>query len=1125
MIKAFLKFLGGQDGEEKPMLLLLGKGFFMGIFLACYQVSSETLFLDQLSSLVDVAFFIQGGLGIISTVVFVFLQRRIRFSVLVSLNVGFITLFTTGAWFFRSAPIFEQLIPEVNILVFALFVMSGPITAISLLGFWGLFGRVFDLRQSRRIIGGIDTGQLTATIMAGLIIWLLGDLIKETTDLLLVASMASFGILYFTIWIARTFGVDDATKNPNAKKDIKQAKYLDLIRSPYLRLLSLFLIFSMGASVFSEFTYLQATSKFYPNEEDMRGFIAFFNATIMGMSFLIQSFINDYIINTYGLRIALMTMPIVLILFTSGAIFTGHLYGFEDATQEEFIFFFLFSALGRLFTAALKDALENPAFKLFFLPLDVRIRFDIQTKIEGVVNEFATLAAGAFQMFMGLFIFFELIHYSYIIVALAVLVIFLADSLFNQYKRTLRTTLETQKAELKGEADKNLHTSIHVIENNLKEDNPGTVIHALKLLERLDPFYLEYQLLENLDSPYPEVREHVYRKLSELILFGGIEIVKRKAEMEKDPRIKKIANRAITKLQRVYDFELVDKNLRRLVRSTKEIDRIYGARLLQKNPEDKFVPYVYELLRDINPKVRQAAIFTSGKLGMPEFWNLIIENLHVPEYSNYAYSALCNIGDNVLFTIDTEFYKTNQFFDTKIRIIQILGRIGGRGALELLWKKIDYPEKRIVSEIYLSLSYIGFQSSDLQSSRIKLAIESDVGKIAWNTKALMEIPNDDHFDKMIRDALFEENRYNVQNIFRLLAMVYDPESILLVKENIEDGTTDSITFAVEMLDVFVDEELKAKLFPALDDLTAEEKIKKLNNYYPPEDFDSYEDLLLQIVNRDYNTINKWTKSLALYKLQMMGVSITDDIIANLFNPNSVIRQTAAAIMYRLDPDAYHLNTQRLKPEIKKDLDAQILPPLYMEDNDDYHQKLLAIERAILLKEIKAFNHIPGEILLKLVEFITEVKYPEGTMFVAEGDSGRVPIYVVLRGSVRAWNEDWEVQLHERDVIGETHIVDSDKFSFSAEHRIRSRSGDARGSRSTGRAGYTPRFDFESSRLYRWLCCFGWRSEEYLLLAADRRGRTTTLFRKTRGSDHQSRAHSRVDHCHFDARRYRDRLHL
>ena len=221
MFQAFLKFLGGEPGEEKRMWLLLGKGFFMGIFIATYQIGSETLFLQLLGQkYLAEAFFIAGSLGIVSAIIFVYLQKRISFSSLVVSNVFLIFLFIAGIrTAFEFIP-YETTGGEFSILPFILFVMIGPIMTITLLGFWGVFGRMFDARQSKRIIGGIDTGQLTATIVAFFSIPIITRLpfFNDTYDLLFVSALASFGILFFTVWIVRSFRLDHVTRAKEGQK-------------------------------------------------------------------------------------------------------------------------------------------------------------------------------------------------------------------------------------------------------------------------------------------------------------------------------------------------------------------------------------------------------------------------------------------------------------------------------------------------------------------------------------------------------------------------------------------------------------------------------------------------------------------------------------------------------------------------------------------------------------------------------------------------------------------------------------------------------------------------------------------------------------------------------------------
>lgn len=1024
------------------MWLLLGLGFSMGVFLASYQVGAESLFIQTMGEeYLDKAFFITGALGILSTATFVFLQVRIKFSMLVIMNAFLILLFVAGL---RASFYFFDF-QEDGIIVwfpFILFVMMGPITAITLLNFWGIFGRLFDTKQAKRIIGGIDTGQLTATMIAFFSIPVITrlDIFNDTYDLLLVASVAAAGILYFVIYIALYWNVNKATEK-KADEAIEKVTYGSVLKNPFTRLLTFFMIFSVGAAVFVDYTYYNSVEIYFTDpesqevkEQELNDFLSFFSGTIIIMSFLIQSFINDIIIGRFGLKVALMTMPVILILFTVGSILTGHIYGYEVMTEGgEFLLFFMFAVSAKAFTFSLRDALEQPAFKLFFLPFNIKIRFDIQTRIEGVMNETATLLAGAAQMGLGLLVFFELIHYSYLVLVLAGMVIWLAIKLYNQYKITLVKTLTEQKEMLAGAGKKNEHTAVHVLKNQLDSEEESRVFNALKVFEIVDPLVFQFTLLDLLKHRFPAVRRFAYQKLAEVELFQALEIIRKELKSETDPETQEIGAEAVNILKEAAEYELNDESIRKLIRSTDAHERALGAHILAKLKDDKHIVFVLETLRDMNPEVRIAAMKTSGLLKRAEMWPVLVENLHLSTFSNAALSSLVHVGEPALHTIDSAFYKTGQYPDTRFRAVQIFGRVGGKKAIELLWKKVDYPDRSIVSEVLNSLSYIGFEAKDHQKARLQLVIEDIIGNITWNLKTLEEIPQENPMDKMLREAIAEENKINYDNIFMLLSMIYDPQNVLLVKENIEADTTDSVMFACEMLDVFVDDELKPKLLPVLDDIQNEERFNKLVSFYPLQEFENYEDLLIQIINRDYNRITRFTKALALYRMHTLEeVAVSNDIIANLFNPDHVLRQAASHLLYNIDKDAYHLNTRRLKPSVKKELDKTILPPVFLKEGEEYHQQLLLVERILQLKNMREFKEIPGNVIAHLIEVLDEIRVTKDTLLIEKGDPGNAPIFIIIKGKVEVTDAQGEVKtLGKNDMFGEDKLLDSETFDFEA----------------------------------------------------------------------------------------------
>ena len=193
MVKALLGILNVVEGEEKPVLFLLGYGFFMGVFLAAYKIVATTLFLNQMHEYLREAFFVSGLLGVLSTWFYSIFQNRVRYTKLIIFNIISIFLFIATV---RILFIYT----ESEWLVFVLFVMLGPITSLLLLGFWGIFGRMFDLRQVKRIVGGIDSGQLTAIIITTFSIPFLIPYITDITDFLIIGEIGlALSIIFFII--------------------------------------------------------------------------------------------------------------------------------------------------------------------------------------------------------------------------------------------------------------------------------------------------------------------------------------------------------------------------------------------------------------------------------------------------------------------------------------------------------------------------------------------------------------------------------------------------------------------------------------------------------------------------------------------------------------------------------------------------------------------------------------------------------------------------------------------------------------------------------------------------------------------------------------------------------------
>ena len=995
-----------KSQEQKQIALMLTTGFFMGVFIATYQVTADSLFLNRLGDQLNKAFLIAGALGIITTGLFSFFQNWIKFTTLSLVSVILIFIFTLGAYLllhFGDAQMHNKFI-------FALYCMTGPSTAILLLSFWGIFGRLFNFRQSKRIIGWIDTGQLIAAIVATLIIIpFSSQLIKDTSSYLLLCCISIFIVSILLILISTSFNLSKNDPREFGVEVRKETQFTKLLGDKYIRSLGLFLLISMIILMFTQYSFQELVKEQYPDERELTNFNSFFTGAVYGLSLIMQTFINSRVISNYGLRISLFILPMVVGFFALGSLAMGSIFGFDKhLSPTGFIYFFLFVALNRLFNWTLRDSLEAPVFKLFFIPLDNRLRFNIQSKVEGLMNESARFIAGIFIFAFAFIPFFEIIHICLLIVVLTGLYFIIVNKLYSGYRNKIRQRLETSSDVQQDKLEKGFTQVISRLEQMLGIPYSGKAVFSFKLLEKINAAQVGTWVNNLMKNEDEATRHYAQERMNEM---KGLSVSDQYVIRLDQAKVEGGAKNVLSKLdlQLIIDNggDITKTRIQKLTRSANANDRHYAAELLLHTSREEGVSFLMELLNDTEPKVRNTAIKTSIKRYNPEIINALIENLGSPVFSNQAMNALVLIGPETLQSLDSAFYRSGQNTQVMLKITQAMGRIGGQRAKEQLWNKIDYPNKVVTSQVLLSLGECGFKAGISQITRIKYAIEADIADIRWNLSATQEI-GDEGFNEQIKAALRSEVNGDIEHIYMLLAMLYDTRSIELVKENIESGTADGITYAIELLDVFLSDQLKQRVIPVLDDLTVVERINRLEDFYPRVKLDAK--LVLKfIINRDFTQSNRWTKACVIFQIGMQRISdFKLDLIAQLFNPDLFIKEVSAWALYQISSEEYRVNTKRLGDHQKKELDALII----------HSKKMMRFEKVLFFQKINIFESIPGLTLSYLADISDEVHIQaEDTLLLDEKSNNN--FYVLVSGAIDFYQQGSFVsQFSQGQFIGE-----------------------------------------------------------------------------------------------------------
>jgi ATP:ADP antiporter, AAA family len=999
MLTRFWKMLDVEPNEEGPVALLLVMSFLMGLFLATVAVASQTLFLNQFDEQFDLprAIAISGVMGMIATLLYNSLQGRISFIALAIFNlviiIGLTAILEFGDLYIEDTK---------NLHRFG-FMLLLPFAFLIQLIFWGSFNRLFNVRVAKRIIGSVDIGTDIAAIISFFTIPILLSSGIALESLYTIGLISITGFLFLFMILANKY-LSQGRSHLRSESEIKKLSLFQFLGNRYIMLLSTFIVVSIIALQFVDYSFFNATIHQFSNAE-LPYFLSYFEATVVIFSFLFTTFATDRINQDYGLRVSLIINPLLLIIFTVAALGLGWFFGYDVTTGEKstIVFFFIAVAMSKLFINSLREALDSPTFKFYYVPIDKSINIDAQTKIEGFVTALASALAGGLIVLVNQFEIFNVLSITLFTLPVLVIWYLITSKMYQGYRKTLQASLIKNKRAVRNHITKE-YTMDSVLEKEIKSTAEEKVIYGMKLMEKLEPALFETSLLQLAESKLNRVKLFAREKIQLLGIPLGV-----------NNEIKGLALQAAGAAEDSDLLSISPEKLMKLSKSVKQADRMLASKLMRKLTTHKTIFILLELMRDPDPKVRYEALLTARKVKRQETWGVLIELLSSPLYAHHAAAALKEAGVQILPTLEAAFHKSGQNDLVMLKIIQIMGHIPGDESLQMLWKKIDYPDKRVVKQILYSLRYINYRATGREELAVKDLLDVEMSKTMWNLAALDELPEEPHFH-FLKDALREEIRDNYDHLTLLLSLLYDPESVQLVKENVEAGTPDSIQYAMELLDLFVDQDLKPKIIPLLDDTSTASKLEKLQLFFPRENYNPVQ-VINYILNRDFNFNNRWTKVCAVHATAYMpDFRVSRGLISQMFNSDKLLQETTAWVIFNKDRHAYETISERLPYRDKRFLDSAIENNQLLDGLDDGF--FLFIEMVMLIKKIPVFDHIQGKVLSDLSDKIQPITLKAEEKFTIT-ETIDMPILILAHGEVQLKNQHEVVKIMKiGDVFGD-----------------------------------------------------------------------------------------------------------
>jgi len=894
--------------EVTPVLLLIAQSVFLGIFYGTFDIGAHTLFLKTFpDAMIPKAYIISGIIGIILTTIFSKYQSKIKFSKLANVTLLIISVIIVMV---RVVFIFTK----AHWIVFLVFILLGPLNILAILSFWGTVGRIFNLRQGKRLYGIIDSGQVFGIILSSYAIPLILVYLKAIDNLLIISAVSIVFAMIIEVILTRLVNIDVINDEKSDKKiQEEQVRIRDFIKNPYILFMALFVIFSMFAAFFVQYSFLVVINEKYPVEEDLASYLGFFTGSMMFFILIIKTFVYSKLVKTYGLKVSLMLSSLLLLLFTGIAIVVGFVGGYEK-TAPGFIYFFLFISMSKLFNKTLKDALEVPSFKILYQSLKKSIRFDVQAKIDGTINEISALTSGILLTALSAIVFIKLIHFSVFLFILLIIWLIITIRLYKEYRNSLEQALK-QDIDTNDNGNADIYRQI-----NTDKITPEKILYKLNFTERYIP--QEYnKILRYIADNYS------YEQLKNIDIYHYAELFLLNYNNEISKEWTKFFNKEIKKIS----TELTIKDIENLLKTDNLTDAISAVNYLISLPKKDRILILGALLRVPDSRVKYIVIRICGVLKEADLISSLTDFLNNDKLLQPTLISLKQMPENSVKTIIQMYYKTDISLVVQLAIIEITGAYYTQDSINFLLENISSHRKEIKEKAIECLRELNYNPPEKDLPKMFRPITEEAQNMAWIISAQASL-NAGFEDSALSKALQLEYEHYSEVLFDLLSITYNATSVYHVKNYLESGTTEGMNYALELFELFLSEEIKPMILTLFEDIQYVEKTKQLEVFFPVKVVEPQE-LMLNIINRDPNLISKQTKKTALFEYQKYFKKLTDDIVAQLFNPDEELQIAAANIVKKSDM----LNlpaklSKRISPKllklIKSDNEIELLPSLF-----------------------------------------------------------------------------------------------------------------------------------------------------------------------------------------------------
>jgi AAA family ATP:ADP antiporter len=886
------------------------------------------------------------------------------------------------------------------------FYVFGLILAVLLISqFWTLANDVYDPRQAKRIFGFIGGGaSLGGATGAGLTRFLVESLGANQMLLISAAIMGGcFFIVTFILKREQAAGTSDATKT-GEEEGVSGGEAIQLLKSSrHLQVISLVIAFAaVGAAIIEQqLNMATAEAKGAKNADAIAAFLAEITIYLSLIGFVIQVGLTSRIHRVLGIGFALLILPVSLGTTAVIMLFNRALWA---------------PGLARVLDTSLRYTVDKTSREVLFLPLPSELKYRAKPFIDVTMDRLAK-GMGALMILVlikdwGFGLTWQQLSYaSLTMVGLWVATAMLAR---REYLRTFRRSIEQQDVAPEDLRGTTLGPkSIETLVSELSHPEPRRVLYAIDLLDAMDKRHLVTPLLLAHESA--EIRERTLRvaeaagtaaadrwlprveralKAHEapvrLAAVGALAALRGQASADvmrpflhgSDRALSIVAAAALASSANEADVAAAEDRLRRFSSDTREQGtpwRLHTARALGDVANPSFRPLLVPLMYDADVEVAQAAIESAGKLGAQDFLFVppLVSLLRNRRLKSAARQVLVGYGEPVVAPLAYFMHDREEDVWVRRHVPSTLGLLPFPSSVAALLTTLDDSDGFLKFKAVSALERIRRADPELaiDPAVVTRHLNAEAG-LAFNALTLhhnLFVAGGLDSGSLLARSLAEKHQRRLGRTFQLLGLINTPSDIAAVRHSLNDGDPKARSRGIEYLDNLLAGDVRKRVMMLVEDMPAEERIRKGNALYRTRVRD-VEDTVAQLLHDEDESI----AAAAVLLVEERGMwSLADDL-------EHVLAHRDVKDQHVFEAASWALAAYRMPPETRKDLWQEPLP---------------SVELADRLRRLPLFEYTHVNELFRLARLGRQVRHEAGRVLYQGGAQPRT-VQFLLDGKVR-----------------------------------------------------------------------------------------------------------------------------